>query len=150
MKRLTVLILTCALAPLAGAQLYKYVDKDGKTVYSDQPPANVDSKTLNIQSGGTKDTPAASGAKSYVQQDKDLQKGRDEAREKAAKADEVAKITKGKEDACNSAKSAYLQFSDGDRMHRYNDKGEKEFLGEEEIVAAKERAKRDMDEACKK
>ena len=36
----TIVLLTCALAvaTLASAQLYKYVDKNGKTVYTDQPP----------------------------------------------------------------------------------------------------------------
>ena len=44
MKRILVLAIALAFAPLAGAELYKYVDKNGKTVYSDQPPANVDSQ----------------------------------------------------------------------------------------------------------
>ena len=71
MKRTIVLVLALVLAPLAGAQLYKYTDpKTGKTVYSDQPPADVDSKTLNVKGGG------GPAAKSAVEQDKALDKGR--------------------------------------------------------------------------
>ena len=32
MKRLALLALACAVVPLASAELYKYVDKNGKTV----------------------------------------------------------------------------------------------------------------------
>ena len=47
MKR--ILVLACALAASTAAfgQLYKWVDKDGKVTYSDQPPpANVKSEVL--------------------------------------------------------------------------------------------------------
>ena len=50
MKRLLIIAIACLVAPIASAELYKYVDKDGKTVYSDQPPVNIDSKQMNIQS----------------------------------------------------------------------------------------------------
>ncbi|HEX7403360.1 MAG TPA: DUF4124 domain-containing protein, partial [Usitatibacter sp.] len=59
MKSLLVLALALAAAPLASAQMYKYIDKDGKTVYTDQPPVNIDTKTLNIQTGTTSAPPAA-------------------------------------------------------------------------------------------
>ena len=67
MKRLMIVAVALALAPLASAQLYKHVDKNGRVTYSDQAPAGVESKTLNIPRGVT-DVP--SGAKSYVAQDK--------------------------------------------------------------------------------
>ena len=31
MKRLLIIVIACLVAPIASAQLYKYVDKDGKT-----------------------------------------------------------------------------------------------------------------------
>ena len=46
MKRIVLLVLACAVAPLATAQMYKYVDKDGKTVYTDQPPPDADAKAV--------------------------------------------------------------------------------------------------------
>ena len=151
MKRFIILACALAIAPFASAQLYKYVDKDGKTVYSDQPPANVDSKQLNVRSGTSSVTPSAPDApKSYVDRDKDLQKGRDEAREKAKKADEAVKQAQAKDDACTQAKNAYQGFVDGGRMHKYNDKGERVYLGDEELESERARSRRDMDEACKK
>ena len=149
MNRFIVLALGCALATLASAQLYKYVDKDGKTVYSDQPPANMDTRQLHIQSGTTTATPTA-GPKTAMERDKELQKGRDEAAKQAKKADEAAKQAQAKEERCSTARSTYQFYVDGGRISKYNDKGEKTYLGDEEIEAERVRSKREMEEACKK
>jgi Domain of unknown function (DUF4124) len=148
MKSLLVLALALAASPLASAQMYKYLDKDGKTVYSDQAPPNTDTKQLNIPSGVTS-SPAAA-PKNAVERDKDLQKGRDEARDRAKKADDAVKQAEAKDQQCAAAKMAYQTYADGGRIAKYNDKGERIFLGDEEIDAERERSKREMDEACKK
>jgi hypothetical protein len=151
MKRFILLALACAIAPVAMAQLYKYVDKDGKTVYSDQPPANQDSQRLNVQSGRSTDTaPISSPAqKSAVERDKELQKTRDEIKEKSKKSDEADKKAAADAERCENAKGAYQQYADGGRMHKYVN-GERVYLGDDELAAEKERSKREMDEACKK
>ena len=148
MKRAIVLVAALAFAPLAGAQLYKYVDKDGKTVYSDQPPANIDSKQLNIGSRGS--APNAGAPKSALERDKDLEKGRKDARESAEKADKAARKADDDQKNCLAAKSAYQTYVEGGRIHKYNDKGEREYLGDAEMDVEREKARRAMDEACKK
>jgi hypothetical protein len=45
---------------------------------------------------------------------------------------------------------AYQQYSQGGRMTKLDEKGEKIFLGDAEIDAGRESAKRKMDEVCKK
>ena len=150
MKSLLIAVVALALAPLASAQLYKYVDKDGKTVYSDQPPVNIDTKQLNVQSGTTSATAAPTGPKTAVDRDKELQKGREEVRDRAKKSEELAKQAQAKEQACNQAKSAYQMYADGGRIAKYDEKGERVYLGDQELEVERERSKRDMDEACKK
>ena len=144
----TIVLLTCvlAVATLASAQLYKYVDKNGKTVYTDQPPAEADPKAMKIAP-----SPAASApGKTAVQQDKDLQKGRDKAAENSKKAQETADRERQQAELCASATMAYNQYSQGGRITKLDEKGEKIFLGDAEIDAARERAKQKMDEVCKK
>lgn len=143
MRRLIVLAVALALAPMASAQLYKYVDKDGKTVYSDTPPPNVDSKQLNVQTGTS--SPSA-GQKSFAERDKEAQKGRDESAKKAADA---SKKDAQNQQACEMARSNYNQFANGGRLQRINADGEREFMGDDEIDAAREKAQREMDAACK-
>ena len=146
MKRIVVLAIAIAFAPLAGADLYKYVDKDGKTVYSDQPPANVDSQHLHVNTGV-----ATSGAgKSALQRDKDLEKGREEARDKAKKADAEANNAKVAEQKCAQAQANFKTYQDGGKLFKYTKDGERELLSDEEIEAKRKESKQDMDEACKK
>ena len=144
MKRLTVLIFACALAPLAGAQLYKYIDKDGKTVYSDQPPLNVESKQISAPSG------PATGSKSFLERDKELEKARTKNREKAKKSEETARRADENQERCAQARNALLTYTDGGRIYKYDEKGERSFMEESEIATAREKAQRDVDEACKK
>ena len=58
MNRFIVLAVAIALSPAAWGQLYKYVDKDGKTVYTDQPPGNVEGKALKLPPVPPPSTPA--------------------------------------------------------------------------------------------
>lgn len=152
MKRLTILATALLVATgVQAQQLYKYVDKDGKTVYSDQPPPNSDSKQLSIGSRPAAPAAATAGnAKSAVERDKELEKDRKEAREKQEKANKAAQKADEADKACLAAKSAYQTYADGGRIHRYNDKGERVFLGDAELEVERERARREMEEACKK
>lgn len=148
MKRLAVIALAwalaCVLAPLASAELYKYVDKNGKTVYSDQPPVNLDSKQMHVAPS------AGAGPKSYVERDKELDKQRKEASEKEKKSEQASAAAKAAEERCNQAQANYKAYEEGGRLLKYNDKGEREYMTDEEIESARAKSKQQMDEACKK
>jgi len=148
MKRIVILACALALAPFASAQLYKYVDQNGKTVYTDQPPPEADTKQMRIPSTATGTSPAP--AKSAVQQEKEQQKGREKAKEGEKKAEETAARARAEEERCNSAKIAYMHYAQGGRISKYDEKGERVFLGDAEIDAERERAKAKMEEVCKK
>jgi hypothetical protein len=145
MKRLAVLALALALAPLAGAQLYKYVDKNGKTVYSDQPPVSGDAKQLRVQSGPS-DAPAAKPA---AEKDKAAQKGRDAEKDKGKKAEDTAKEAQRRAAACEQAKVRYQALVDGGRIYKYTPSGEREYMSDAEIETGRAQSRREMDEACK-
>lgn len=145
MKRIAAIAALLAFVPLAGAELYKYTDKNGRTVYSDQPPTGIDSKVVKDAAVSTAEPP-----KTALQKDKDLEKGRKEAREKADKAEKSAALARDQEQRCTQAKQNVQAYQEGGRMYKYNDKGEREFMGEDEIAAGLKKAQRDMDEACKK
>ena len=148
MKRIIVLACALALVPIASAQMYKYIDKNGKTVYTDQPPPEVDSKNMRIPSSAIGNAPPA--GKSAVAQDKENQKGKEKVAEGAKKEEEKAAYAKAEAERCESAKAAYQQYAMGGRIAKLNDKGEKEFLGDAEIDAARERSRAQMEQACKK
>ena len=145
MKRLIALALACAVVPLASAELYKYIDKNGKTVYSDTPPPGADAKPLHVSPGAG----GGSGApKPAVTLDKELEKGRALAKDREKKTEIEEKNAKIAEQKCDQARQNLRTYTDGGRLFKYNDKGEREFLGDEEIEAKRISSKKEMDEAC--
>lgn len=142
MKRVLIVLLALAFAPAAGAQLYKHVGKDGKVTYSDTPPASADAKTLNIPKTAT----GTSGGKSYVEQDKALEKGRKEVKEKQGKADEAAKKDEEAARRCDQARAAHQYFAEGGRIFK---PGTRDLMNDAEIESERARTRRDVEEACK-
>jgi hypothetical protein len=145
MKRTLILALALVFASAAGAQMYKYTDpKTGKTVYTDQPPADADSKSVNVKPSGGPAT------KSAVEQDKAMEKGRKKVADDAKKASETADRAAKAEAHCNAAKQNFQIFADGGRIQKLNAQGERELMSDEEIEAKRASSRREMDEACKK
>jgi len=150
MKRIALaLALALALSPAAFAQLYKYTDKDGKTVYTDQPPANVESKPMRVQTAPPTAAPTAA-PKTALDKDKELDKGRKDAVATAKKGDEVAKREADNAQRCADARGNYELYESGGRVAKRNAQGERVFLEQSEIDAEKQKARAVMDEACKK
>lgn len=144
MKR--ILALACALAVSTGAlaQLYKWVDKDGRVTYSDQPPPAQQSKQLNISTGQTTAPP-----RSATERDKELEKGRQDAREKSKVAEDVAKKAQVDQENCNRARAHLKMLTDGGRIATYDAKGERVLLDDDQIEAERAKAQKAADEACK-
>jgi hypothetical protein len=146
MKRFLMLAVALALAPVASAELYKYIDSNGKTVYTDQPPPTVDSKQVKVQGSSPTGTPS----KSALERDKELEKMRSKSREEAKKSDVAAKNAQIMEERCIQATGRYNALAQGGRISKFNAQGEREMMGDDEIAAEKEKARGQMEEACKK
>jgi hypothetical protein len=146
MKRLIILAIAMALAPVGYAQqLYKYVDQNGKTVYSDQPPTGVDSKQISV-SGGSPSAPQ----KSALERDKELDKARKDLADKGKKGGDEAERQAQNEQRCVGLRQNYQMYADGGRISKINEKGERDMMTDAEIESAREKTRREMDEACKK
>jgi hypothetical protein len=144
MKR--VLFLACALACSSAAfgQLYKSIDKDGRVIYSDQPPPAMESKQLRVNPGPPPPAPAAQKAL-----EKEPDKGRVSAQEKAKADEEAANRAKIEEDNCNRAKIYLRTVADGGRLSSVDAKGERVLLDDKQIEEERIRAQKLVDESCK-
>mgnify|MGYP001488052409 CR=1 FL=1 len=144
MKR--ILVLACALAASTAAfgQLYKWVDKDGKVTYSDQPPPAQQSKQLNLNTGV-----ASPPTRSAIERDKEIEKGRVEAREKAKVASEKERKSEIDQQNCRAARAYLKTVESGVRVSTMDDKGEQVILDDEQIAAERVKAQKAVDEACK-
>jgi hypothetical protein len=147
MNRLILLAAAIALAPACWGQLYKYVDKDGKTVYTDQPP-NADSKALKAAPPSPATAPPAKPA---AEKAKAPEKAPLQARDGARKPPPAPLTEAEREERCQAARAEYVIYLDGGPITVRNTRtGELSQLDEKQAEVEKEKARVAMEEACKK
>lgn len=146
-------LVCCAFMPLAALAQWQWLDKDGRKVFSDQPPpADIPAKNILKQPAGkpvappTADAaqtpnaaatassagnpkPAASAPKLETR-DKDLEarKKQAEAAEAAKKKEAADKLAKARAENCARARQAKATYESGTRIARTNAKGEREIM----------------------
>jgi hypothetical protein len=163
MNRLSVAIwLALCVALPASAQMYKWVDANGKVQYSDKPPpSNI--KTEKLREPPTAPTaPAAKEAKDDVKKDAAKAGPKTAAEQEQAfrkrKADEAKaqekqaedeKIVRDKAENCKRARAAAANLEMGGRQIRIDAHGERVFLTDEQIAEETTRAKQEAAAACK-
>lgn len=112
-----------ALAAPAAAAMYKWVDANGRVVYSDQPPpANVKSEILRPPP-----PPANPNAARELADQEIANQQRDKKRAEEAKAAETARqASERKREACVNALGHLRALQQRDEtLYRYNEKGER-------------------------
>lgn len=176
MKLLPLLVLGCACAlPLSAAAQWQWIDKDGRTVFSDQPPpAEVPEKNIR-RSGraGPGARPAATSATTSAEAgasplakaantaaggpakptgvDKELEERARKAEEdeKAKRAAEELKVAQAKAENCQRARKAKATLDSGIRVARLNDQGEREMIDDKARAAEQQRMEAVIATDCK-
>jgi hypothetical protein len=155
MNRTTAVVVSILLALLSltvGAQVYRWVDKDGKVQYSDQPPPSNVSKSESVKINSSSPSPAASAATAKAAE---AEKGKAPDKSKASDADkakqaaEQAKAAKQNEEFCRSARGQLRMLQEGGRIGTTSESGERALMSDEQIEAEKEKVQRQIAETCK-
>lgn len=149
---LAIFLMLAAAASHAG--ITRWVDADGKVHFSDQPPPPTakSQKTLDIKSSpaAAKNSPDAKGGeKSLAEKELEFRKRRVEAEENAAKLARDHEEAKRKTENCAQARSQLRALQDGQRMARYDEKGERVFLEDSARAKAIDEAQQAVDSWCK-
>jgi Domain of unknown function (DUF4124) len=155
-RTLLLALLTACLLPTAHAQ-WGWKDKDGRTVFSDQPPpAGIADKDVTRRPAGSRPpaignsgtasstatgtetaatataaAPAAAGSAPKVSgKDAELEKKKKEAeaQEAAKRKAEEQKVAEARKDNCERARRAKASFDSGTRIATTNAKGEREIM----------------------
>jgi hypothetical protein len=154
MKRVLISLALMMFATAAAAQLYKWVDKDGKVRYGDTPPPGVKATPLKGPSGSAATPSAASkGEKDKAEKDKlspeaAFRKRQEDAakeREKQAKSQEEATV---KKENCARAQEALRSLESGQRLARVDAKGERYYLEDADVARETAKARQAMQQAC--
>ncbi len=162
--------LLLALPLLANAEIYKWKDKNGVMRYTDtQPPSNVKLESIDGKRviKTSNQAPLAPVASPIAAAGKDEMKAKvpnpnGESTEEAAaklrqKNAELEKNNKKEKEAqaklneenCKAAKSNLASYSQGGRIYKVNEKGEREYLDDAGLKAGAEKAQKDVAEYCK-
>lgn len=154
---LSILLLS---APLH-AEIYKWKDKDGSIRYSDiPPPSNIKNEPMlgnkipRVSSQpATVDVPAVKGG--TVAKEGAPSSQEDAATKRAKDADIQKKLDETKQaelkfrqESCAAAKRDLAMFNNGGRIVTTDAKGERQYLGDEDIAKNKEKAQQAVDKFC--
>lgn len=157
-------VLLVAALPVQ-AEIYKWRDKDGTVKYTDTPPpggakplSTIKKKAVSPTAASTAPVPegvltnptqtqATGGEGGASEQEMAKKKREIEDIEKKNKAEKEAQA-KQKQLNCSAAKANYQSYSQGGRVYRMNEKGEREYLDDKGLSDGAAKAKRDMQEYC--
>ncbi|HEU4707907.1 MAG TPA: DUF4124 domain-containing protein [Methylophilaceae bacterium] len=141
----------------AQAEIYKWKDKNGVIRYSDiPPPSNVPHESLGKKGNTTpapvENAPAAQPAAPAQQTPEEVPPESDaKAQEEAAgrkKAEAAEAEQRQKQENCATAQANLANFKQGGRVYKMNEKGEREYLGNDELAAGLEKAQAEVDKYC--
>lgn len=130
-------LVALALAAPVSAALYKWVDENGRTVYSDQPPAgNIKSEIV----GGAPPPANPDAAKELANKEAEFRKRQTDKADEAKKADKAKTEAQKLAAFCaqTRAQASALRRADV-AMYRFNEKGERVVLDEAARRAEAER-----------
>lgn len=134
------------LAGPAHAELYKWVDGQGKVHYSDQPPS-VEVHTIKSSSPAEAAT-SIEATQALNAKDQEYQKRRkdaEEAREKAEKEAEQARI---KRENCEKARKNLSNLVNKPRVYTTNAAGQRVYMDESARASALANSQKAVSEYC--
>jgi len=109
------------------------------------PAANSATPAAGTASApGAPATAKAGGQKSVAEREADFKKRQAEAAEKSQKDAETAANDSRREDQCRGLRQSLAALEGGQRIRRFNDKGEPYFVEDAERAKDTERVRRDM------
>lgn len=140
---LTLLVLSPAVSV---AEVYRWVDEDGRTHFGDRPPTQAASQEVKVESAPARVDNSARDRQQKVnafleqkQQERDQQRVADAKAEKQAakRAEQCSKLR------------ARLKYMDSvSTFYNLNEQGERVFVSESENTRIRERFRRKVEETC--
>jgi hypothetical protein len=152
MLRLSLLTLTLAsvlLAAPAGADVYKFKDDKGNVLYTDKP-STLPAERLNIQSQKTDIVAVQQRQEADQQRQTSEDKTTAQSTQQRADGQQASEMTaKDKAERCTKARERYDVYMNSQKLYEQAPNGDRRYLSSDELVAAREQAKRSMDAMCK-
>ncbi|CAG0940268.1 hypothetical protein GPROT2_00878 [Gammaproteobacteria bacterium] len=141
-----------AVAADQGA-VYQWVDKDGTPHYQDRPPegtnAGQSATEMNLRYRMTDSEAMAAAAQKKAGLDSaaELRKAQ-QAGDKKADADDREQVKGEREKGCEQAREKLQKYETAHRLYRPGADGQRQYLSDEEIDAARAEARKSVADWC--
>lgn len=133
------------------AQVYRWVDKDGKVNYTDTPPpkdTKGEAKKVELKpSSATSD--GVDRFKATQKNLSEIDKRRTEAAKAAEKASEARSINEQNAEACKDARRNLAEYDSGRPLTTTDDAGERKVMSDEDRAASVRRMQAIIAQTCR-
>jgi hypothetical protein len=133
----------------AAADVYKFKDEQGNVLYTDKP-ATLPAERLNIQSQKTDTVAVQTRQQDELKRLQDADKATQQASSDARPQQPAAQPSETpKADQCAKARQRYESYMNSQRLYEQGADGQRRYLSDDELTAARASAKASMDVMCK-
>jgi len=157
MLRVLIVGLMLTFAAGASAQLYRWVDSDGKVRYSDTPPTGVKATTLKPLPDSSAPPPAVGDAAAKdankgpltpAEREADFRKRQVEAQKARSKEEQASRDSDAKQDNCARARETLATLESGQRIVRTQPNGERYYVDDDQRAAETQKARQSVNGWC--
>jgi len=145
-RRLLISLFLLSLSPFSHAAVYQWTDANGQTHFGDRPPAKASTKEVRVNAA-----PAQTDATARDRQQKmtefleQQQKEREERQAAEAKARQQAER---QAEMCRKLQARLKHLESVSTFYDINDKGEREYVSEEENLQIREQFRAKVQQEC--
>ena len=149
----TLLVLTAVAAAFAAgpaaADVYKFKDDQGNVLYTDKP-ATLPAERLNIQSQKTDTVAVQTRQQEELKRLQEADRANQQASSDASDQRQASQTSATqKADQCDKARKRYDSYMNSQRLFEQGADGQRRYLSDAELTAARASAKASMDVMCK-
>lgn len=150
MRKIFFFALAAVLSASAGAQQFKWKDKDGRLQYGDTPPPGVKATRLRPAAPPAAPAPSAAskGPLTPAEQEAEFRKRQAEAQKAGEKESQEAQNAQAKKENCQTAKQQLAALESGGRISRTDANGERYYLDDDQRQAEAARARKQVGDWC--
>lgn len=138
-----------AASAVCAKDVYRWFDDSGTVHYADTPPEGIEAELVHMDSEATDRAQMArsSEATRARQQADSIRAAETTARKQEEKAGQEDLSTQRAE-LCTKARERYQVYINNRRLYRVLENGEREWYSDDEIEAARESARKSVEEFC--
>lgn len=152
MSRYALILFTAAVLAATGAavagEIYKWTDENGTVHYVDRPTGDPSEERVAVLSSRTD----SGSVKASVEARRERVAARDEAKAQRAENEKVAAQEKAdqekREADCKMYRARLENFLQSPRLYREDDSGERVYLDDEQILAARSKVQDQIQKTC--